>query len=401
MKSNNIFKNKELNLIIQILNYQISPISEFKTLITNTVLKEDIDWNEFFRLVEFHKVYTHVYDVIKSFDCFPDEVIDKLKQINNRNIRKSLSITAELKSLNKLLGENNISFTVIKGQPLTQILYQNTYQRSSKDIDILVDRKDIRRTIINVFQNDYKPIKATNTKLETLMLFHHHAAFINIKTGVIVEVHWQVIKNEYLAPGFNKDILINTENIFIGNDKFNILSFDYNILYFIMHGAGHKWFRLFWLRDLAQFCNLDRFNIDEVLKIGQYYKVKDIVISSLCLCNEFFSIPSLQKLSSTNKSKRTLNLVKLYKKQIEYSKLKDSDSTYVDRIKMKYMDVKHSLLLKYSFKYSLDALRRQFISASDVELLPLPKKLFFLYYPLHWPLASIKWYKLRTKGKGQ
>ncbi len=202
MKNFNTFKNKELNLIIEILNYQINPGSELNALITETVSSGSIDWDEFLRLVEFHKVYTLVYDTVKEFESFPAEIIEKLKQLNHKNIRKSLAIAAELKNLNMLLGENNISFTVFKGQPLSQMLYRNLHQRSSKDIDILINKEDLGK-ILKIFKADYKPLISINLQLKYLIKYYNHIGFVNKNSGVIIEVHWKLIENEYLAPGFN------------------------------------------------------------------------------------------------------------------------------------------------------------------------------------------------------
>ena len=396
IEDNKLINSKELFLIILLLRYQSNKDTDLKRQIESLASDNSIMFDEFVKLVEFHKVYTHVYDTVKYFDIFPIGVIEKLKQLNEKNIRKSLAITAELKKLNKFLGRSNISFIVFKGQPLSIMLYGNTHQRISKDIDILIEQDDLEK-VLEIFEREYKILDSTKLPLKHLKNYYDHIAFINSKTSTVIEVHWKLLNNEYLAPKFNNAAVDNTVQINISGEDFKVLSFQYNLLYFIIHGAQHHWFRLFWLKDLAQFCLSEKFCLNELIKLGKQYNVDELSISSLLLCYEIFDLPSLKKIDSIEKNTRIFKLNKSYKKKIQYSQVDQEAAPYKTRMKMKFNQLREGFLLQRGIKYKLKVLDKNFIIIRDIETLPLPEKLFFLYYPLHLILAAVKWYRLRRE----
>ncbi len=189
----------------------------------------------------------------------------------------------------------------------------------------------------------------------------------------------------------------NIENIILSNEKFNILGFNYNLLYFIILGAWHKWFRLFWLRDLAQYCMNKEFDLDTIIELSKIYKVEKLTISSLLFCSKIFDVPGICEVGLHNK--RMNSLLDAFENSLSKSELFDCASSYKLRIKEKIKSLKINLQLGHGYRYKISALGKNFISSTDIEMLPLSEKLFFLYYPLHLILGPIRWYKLRKAGR--
>ncbi|MDD5600085.1 MAG: hypothetical protein PHV82_19220, partial [Victivallaceae bacterium] len=73
------------------------------------------------------------------------------------------------------------------------------------------------------------------------------------------------------------------------------------------------------------------------------------------------------------------------------------DSPYIKQMKRKAGLVYKDCLLKRDFCYLTEVMNQHCISASDIEMLPLPPGLFFLYYPLHFILATVRWYNRNRK----
>ncbi|MCP4177327.1 MAG: nucleotidyltransferase family protein [bacterium] len=294
IENNKFNDNKELFLIILLLRYQMYKDTDLKKQIESLASDNSINFDEFIKLTEFHKVYTHIYEVVKKLDCFPSETIKKLRNLNLNSARKSLAQTSELKKLNKLLTtDNNISFTVLKGQPLSVLLYANTTQRSSSDIDILVDKNDIDE-VFNIFEKDYiflspKPY----VPLKYIKKYYHHLTFQNKQSNVKIEVHRMLFHYGYLLPFFSEFVKDKITKIKITGDLFNILSFHYNLFYCLIHGAEHQWVRLFWLYDITVYCKNKEFNINKLLAIAERFEVTHVIVSSLFLCDKIFNIPKL------------------------------------------------------------------------------------------------------------
>jgi hypothetical protein len=388
--------NKELTLIILLLRCQLNTKSGNKAQIAKLVREPEFDWNEFLRLVKFHKVYPHIYDPVKTLNCFPETIITALKRFNIDNSRNALAITNELKTINQLFGDNGINFMVFKGQPLSLLLYGNTTRRGSKDIDLLVDSNDLKK-IIKLFAADYLEITPLKLPLEYIKLYYNHLVFKNRQTGVIIEVHWKLLHYTHLAPGFTKDTIQNITHIDIAGTNLNLPVFHYHLFYCLMHGVNHSWFRLFWLMDIAVFCRKDEFALNKLLAMGEKYNVSDALGSALLLCNQLFSEPELEENHkiSLMENRKINQLCEMYLNHIMLGKIRP-DSSYLKLAKWKLGTIYKDILLKKDPKYLVELVNNHFISSADIEALPLPGKLFFLYYPLHFILATVRWYNEKT-----
>ncbi|MDD5727998.1 MAG: nucleotidyltransferase family protein [Victivallales bacterium] len=387
--------DKELQLIIQLLRFRFDETPASKIRITDWVRDQDIDWNEFFRLVNFHKVHNHIYDTA----ILPGETAAKFKKLHSAALRRNLAVSAELGRIDKLFRQNQIKFTVLKGQPLSVLLYGDSAKRNSRDLDILVDDNDLEK-IIELFAGNYICLTGLNIPLKHMKRYCDHLVYRNATTRVTVEVHWKLVSYAHFAPGFNEAARQNTMPFKMSGTSLNILSFNYNLLYFIMHGARHSWFRLFWLRDLAEFCRRDEFVPEEIFKLGEKYRISAVLVSSLLLCGKFFSVPRIQEPAFPPAGDgRTGKLLQSYLEQINRGKTSDYGAPYIDRIKLKARLIKGELLLQDSYRYRLEVLNSHFVSSGDIEMLPLPEKLFFLYYPLHSLLSSVRWYNMRNKNR--
>ncbi|MDD5698327.1 MAG: nucleotidyltransferase family protein [Victivallaceae bacterium] len=399
VKADRFAANKELSLIIQLLRFQLNAQSELKARIAELARNPALDWNEFLRLARFHKVHTHIYDTVKTLKCFPETTATELRKLNIAGSGKALAVASELKAISRLGGSRGINFTVFKGQPLSVLLYGNPARRDSKDIDLLIDIADLER-IIELFAADYLRIAPLNMPLKYIKCYCSHLLYKNRRTGVIVEIHWKLLPYDCLAPGFTEAALRNTRRANVAGAGLNTLNFHYHLFYCLMHGISHRWFRLFWLVDVAEFCRKDEFVPDKLLELGKEYNVSTALGSALLLCNQLFSVPRLEENYAARlmKSRRVNRLCKIYLSQIAAGKI-ESDSSYLKLVKWKTGLIYGDFLLKNNFRYLAEVMNRHFVSSSDIKMLPLPEKLFFLYYPLHFILTTVRWVQWKAKAE--
>ena len=389
--------NKELQLIIRLLRCQLNAKSGNDARIVELSGDTGLDWDEFLRLVKFHKVHTHIYDTVKALNCFPATITTALKSLNIDNSRNALAMTNELKTVNRLLGDNGINFIVFKGQPLSVLLYGNTTRRASKDIDLLIDSNDLEK-VIELFAADYLRITPLKLPLKYIKLYYNHLIFKNKQSGVIIEVHWKLLHYVHIAPGLTRDAMQNIMHSDIAGTNLNMPVFHYHLFYCLMHGINHSWFRLFWLVDIAAFCRKDEFILDKLLELGKKYNVSDALASALLLCNQLFSEPVLEDNYKARlmKNRKINRLCGMYLEQIAMGEIRP-DSSYLKLVRWKIGTIYKGILLKKDFKYLVELVNNHLVSPADIEALPLPRKLFFLYYPLHFVFASRRWYNKKIK----
>ena len=377
-----ITKNKELYLIIQLLRYQFNKSSALQNQIRSLASDQMLNPDEFIRMIEFHKVFTHVYEAVKELDCFPEVIVNNLKDLNIKNIKFNLNITSELIKLNRVLSENNINFTVLKGQPLSVLLYGNTTQRSSGDIDILIEDDDIDK-IFSIFECYYifLPPKK-NLPLKYIKKYYHHLVFKNKQSNVHVEVHTKLFHHGYLLPSFHKKAEENIESIKVSGDYFNIFSFHWNLFYILMHGSGHQWYRLFWLNDIAEYCRNEQFDINKLLNLSEQFGVIHAVVSSLFLCSEIFNIPKIDgKLKEYTQDFKIRNIIDANISCIISNKTIKEQYSFIQRIPFYSKTLLNDFRLLGSWKCRIKPLMN----------------LLFLFFFLCPVYAALSWFRLRFK----
>lgn len=329
--------------------------------------------------------------------CSPERLsaydLKELANMRERQKKRSLALAMELKSLVTLFSENNIRFIVLKGLPLSVKLYGDISRRPSKDIDILVKEDDFEK-MIAILKPGYEIEKNFFARS------HAHLLIKNRFNGNIHEIHLRLLHNKYLFDKFDpfgcKSDIINVLGM-----KLPVLPSPYDLIYFIIHGAIHSWFRLFWLKDLSEFCSRSNFNMPELLKLSEEYGVTRIVASSLITCNRILAKPELtQALKSyADKDKHINTLTNLNLSSIKSSIPPNTSEALKIKAINKYKLLRHCLLLRKDMKYKIVSLLSNFSPSENALTLPLPEKYHFLYLFLHPILACYRWYGAKYLGK--
>ncbi|MFA6715970.1 MAG: nucleotidyltransferase family protein [Victivallaceae bacterium] len=262
-----------------------------------------------------------------------------------------------------------------------------------KDIDLLVDCDDLPK-VMELFAEDYTCISDLNLPLKYIILYSDHLIYKNRTTNVIVEVHWKLVAYNHLVPGFAEAARRRITCIDVAGTELNMMSFHDHLFYCLLHGINHHWFRLFWLADIAEFCRKDEFALSKLLELGEKYGLSAPLDAGLLLCNQLFSVPPLEKSRKAHllKDRTVKRLYAMFLAQIAAGEITVTPgSSYIKQMKQKAGLIYRELLLKKDFRYITEVINRHCITSSDIAMLPLPPGLFFLYYPLHFILATVRW----------
>lgn len=104
---------------------------------------KNFDWNELKEVIEKNKVqlifYKYIYELIpKEMQCSFDQMYFSL-------LSKNKVLFKEFLRIKEILELNNIPFTLVKGFPLSKLIYDDIYIRTTSDLDILVAEEDVVR----------------------------------------------------------------------------------------------------------------------------------------------------------------------------------------------------------------------------------------------------------------
>lgn len=235
-----------------------------------------------------HGVFPLVYHTLKEFqNIIPKDTFQKIKSINMDIVKQNMMMTSELLKVMKLLEENDIEAISFKGPVLAQMAYGDITLRQYVDLDILVDEKDVEQSIKMLLDNDYKNILPLEIiKNEICLDVIKDFAIENVKSGVLIELHWRLFEKRYLS---NFDIFEHTNKKSILNGKkINTLSNEINLIYLCLHGSKHMWERIEWIYDIDRLLKNETYNWDKFISLSLMSNTKNAIFLGLYLSNSFF-----------------------------------------------------------------------------------------------------------------
>lgn len=367
-----------MNRIFQIPdNYS----SELLLLLSLTAGKTDkipaeINWNEFIRLAKKHRVIVWLLKTDSDFPTFFPEPIKKtIRETHSQNTQRMLFITAEMQRLQKCFSLKGIVNIPIKGPALAYQLFGDPGMRHCMDLDFLVSVDDLDRISEIMNKEGYKqikpdfPLSPKQKKVHQKLI--HHNYFKNIKTGLLVEIHWKLVTPNTLFPN-GENLIFNS--VSEGN-PFTQIQPELLLQYLIIHGSMHRWYKLFWLKDVDEFFRKNKVtDIHYFNELTKKLGSEKMINQTFSLCELFFQTPIPKEINYQPASKylffsalRTINT----------NEEKIHERTFERFIKISYL-----IRLKRGLTHKMACLKAPGTNYLDWKTLPLPDHLFFLYYLL-------------------
>lgn len=335
----------------------------------------DIDWDMFMKLALHHRVYPLVYLRLKGVDAslIPFEVMASLQQHYHSNVMKMLHLSREMSQLCEALKDTGVRTLLLKGPILATQLYGDLAHRTSKDLDILVDADDVERVERVLVQLGYE--LQDERILGNWKKTSHHLSYEHKKHSAQIEVHWRL--NPHYNKSFSFDLLWERRNdVMLSHQIYHYLGNEDLLNYLADHGARHGWFRLRWLMDIARL--LPMINSNDMKAHFERYGGQQYVGQAFILLSRLFSvdIPHDMTVLTINSKAHRLAQSALYyiKRIVKLNPVPEKSVAWrYNRYLFSLMTGKQKVLY---------ILNKFLPNSRDASVLPLPKSLHFLYYPL-------------------
>ncbi|GGP14009.1 nucleotidyltransferase domain-containing protein [Oceanobacillus neutriphilus] len=365
---------EELQLIIELLKHEHLD-RHLKDLEAFT----DINWDAFIDLAIHHRIYPILYPKLKKMGegIIPSLVLERFSYLYRRNTMKMLFLSSEMQQVSKLFLDNHIYLLFLKGPVLAQALYGDISLRTSRDLDVLIPIEKLDDAEQLLLAQGYEKEYEINKELNEWKWRHRHVNYYHPQKKITIEIHWRLNTGPAKEPNFNELWERRTQSTVPGHEVYMLNGEDL-FLYLNIHGAQHGWSRLRWLFDIHQLMDKD-LNWNRIYKRLKRFGYLQVGGQGLVLVSELFN----RELSSEMKQYLVNNRSeKLAAKSIFY--LESMINIYtlpVPENVMKYhkkyltdlMSVEQRILFTLSLLYPYP---------DDVKILPLPKTLHFLYFPL-------------------
>jgi hypothetical protein len=379
-ETNHIFKPQILSRELQLLLMCMNTKQDEQHMRGLKILLMDIDWELFLNLARHHRVYPLVYIKLKKQleGSIPDDVIQSLANDYRNNTFQMLHLSGEMESLFKLFDENKIQALMLKGPVLSLDLYGDLSLRTAKDLDILVQQRDIKKTDELLKQFGYERMEEAD----------HHISYLHYKKAINIEIHWRLHPIMFKEPSFY-ELWERRSVCALTSYPIFSLGMEDLFLFLVTHGARHRWFRLRWLGDIDRLVQKG-INWSLLIPQSKDLQYEHMMCQAIILANELLDTPVPIETQSVINGRKPRRLAQLAMFKISERRL--------SRIRLPWDSY---FLNKYYF-YSLmpnGALKWSYIKSHftphmiDRETLQLPKSMDMLYFFLRPGLWL--WRKIR------
>ncbi|MDF1572508.1 MAG: nucleotidyltransferase family protein [Bacteroidales bacterium] len=185
----------------------------------------------------------------------PEEQQEQWKKLLQQKTLHSLQLSAETARLIQLLKQEGVVAIPLKGSVLAQMLYGDVGLRHCNDIDLLINRADIDRTARVLTGCGYSqsyPRRLTPRQERIYARYKKDVGFYNREQRMFIELHYGIYVHELLRRADEPAIRDATERVELHNEALVVFDRATTFIYLVYHGCLHQFFRLFWLRDVAE-----------------------------------------------------------------------------------------------------------------------------------------------------
>jgi hypothetical protein len=276
-----------------------------------------------------------------------------------------------------LLKAQGIQAIPFKGPTLALRAYGDVALRQFGDLDILVHKGDVFKVKELLAGEGFKPTPELTRTQEAAMLRFDCAYNFGNEKNVLFDVHWN-----FAAPYFSFEFDVERlwerlEPITISGHQLSGLSPEDLLLALCLHGSTHFWERLGWIGDVAGLIERRR-DIDWQLVLNNATRQgsRRILSLGLSLASELLEAPVPLEVLRTVQKDPVVRLLaeqvqqRLFAQDLPVSGILDGALLQLRMRERKWDKLRSSLRLAATPR------------VYDWMFLPLPDRLFFLYYLL-------------------
>lgn len=225
------------------------------------------EWDEFLAVTGHHRISSLVYENLDRVrpEGVPGRVRKELRVRARLNAMEALRAAAEIRTITERFAAAGIGITVLKGVPLSQVLFGNPNARHVGDIDMLVAEQRLPEQVELLDQLGYTrinpPGKLTERRIESYVAFWKDFTFAKRESDFELDLHWRLFNNRFHAANAMVEQAEYTSMEIYGVPM-RVFSLRDQFLYIAAHGIADAWTYLKSLADVGAF--LKMFTQDEL-----------------------------------------------------------------------------------------------------------------------------------------
>lgn len=318
----------------------------FQPLFKESITLDDLSKQDQDYIVKISEDYLYSGILLANINFSPEysEMREKLVRQSKNQLMKYMLMKKDLLEINHALSLKGVKNILLKGMALNEANISKPGERFCRDIDLLVDKRDIRTAYLELRKLNFKYInKDCLDNCKYLDPMHHIPPMINAN-GTVIELHHRITSPEIYKYCPLKDIFINNSKK-IG--QFRIPPPEGLVMHAMYHGIQHNFLRdgpmfLIDMKNVIRKYSL-KINFDT---IGNILTISDEVlrkVQKLLLDTPFSNIGHKETLKRIND---LFNLEDIFLKE-KYNSISSRRNTINKLIKIRYDYQTDFLSLKY------------------------------------------------------
>jgi Uncharacterised nucleotidyltransferase len=263
-----------------------------------TLVQQDIDWEYLIQTAVGHGVMSLLYRSLNATcpEALPKSILAQLQQYFHVNAVRNLFMTRELLTLLDLFETHDIPAIPLKGPVLAASAYGNLALRQFGDLDILVKKQDFLKVIDLLSSQEYQTNSQRQWTLNNVLYrlylqYSTHEYSLTRNDGrVVVDIHHRVVEMNFLPLDFAY-LCKGLEPISLGDKTVLNLHPENLLLILCVHGSKHRWERLQWVCDVAEFvCAHQQINWENLIKQAKTLGCERMLLMGLVMANNLLGI---------------------------------------------------------------------------------------------------------------
>jgi hypothetical protein len=218
----------------------------------STIAHEDFAWERFTAFAQRHRVVPMVHEVLRALPALPDPVRARFRDEARRQLLFAEGSFQRLRAVSASLRREGIPHAAYKGPAFALQAYGDVGLRTFGDLDVLVPRRDLERTVAWAEHAGYTLPEWTDSAQRSWMLAHmHHVSAHRASpfADAHLELHWMTLP-PMMRPGTpNVDAWLDASLEAV--DGVPVLPWPRAFASTVEHHAKHGWSRLLYLVDCA------------------------------------------------------------------------------------------------------------------------------------------------------
>lgn len=222
------------------------------------------------RAADFHRVIGAVHETVRG--SLPDEVAAEIDRLYREERARHLIVMGNLARVRQIMNEIRISFLVVKGPVLAQLVYRRRI-RFYRDLDLIVPRASFASALRALEECGAEVIDPNWGYLNDQV-----AGELELTTGV--DLHWHFLFSETLRRDMNirmDDVFHRARELSLGGGPVVTLDPVDTLIHLALHATKEGGRRLIWLKDLEQSVLNDRPTWSDVVARSREWRVEIFV----------------------------------------------------------------------------------------------------------------------------